>query len=115
MKKYYKLETGYINLKDLLSSRTYKNPDGYDICIYCDNEVESDEWRIFKINNQTQWVSPTRCDCEHAKKELEYKMELIKGLSKLDETIDEKILNKKIFRNIIKEQQEDFEEFEDEE
>jgi len=114
MKKYYKLETGDINLQDLLSSRTYTNPYGFNQCIYCDKDVESSDWRIFKIKDQSQWVTPTRCDCEGAKKELDYKLNLVEGLSELDNLIDEKELNKKIFKNITLENQNDFEEFEEE-
>jgi hypothetical protein len=113
MKKYFKLETGDIKLEDLLSSRTYSNPHGFQQCIYCDKEIESNEWTVFTINGQSQWVSPTRCNCEKATRELEYKLSLIEDLSELDSFVNEKELNKKIFNNIIKEQQSEFESFEE--
>jgi hypothetical protein len=112
MKKYFKLETGNLNLEDLLSSRTYKNPHGFDICIYCDKEVEANDWEVFTINGQSQWVTPTRCNCDKATRELEYKLSLIEDLSELDSYVNEKELNKKIFNNIIKEQENEFKNFE---
>ena len=110
MKNFYKLETGNILLEDLLSSRTYKNPYGFNMCIYCDKEVESDCCHVFDYKGQQQWVSPTRCNCELAKRELEEKMKLIIAISELDNLVNEEILNKKIFQNI---QEDNINNFED--
>ena len=42
MKRFYKLETGSLNLEDLLSSKTILNAYGFNTCIYCGKEIEKD-------------------------------------------------------------------------
>ena len=114
MKNFYKLESGNVNLEDLLSSRTYKNTYGFNKCIYCDKEVESDCYHVFSYLGQSQWVSPTRCDCDEAKKELAYKKELIIKLSELDNELDENCINNKIFKSIQEDNANEFESWKEE-
>lgn len=108
LKKFKKLESGHIELETLLSSRTYFNNNGFNCCIYCDKEVESDDWWIFR----DEYVAPTRCDCEFAVKELECKAVLIEELGVMDEYVDSKDINQKVLKAQIENMKEEFEEFE---
>lgn len=109
MKRIVKLETGEINVGTLLSSRTYYNHGGFNLCVYCHKQVESYDWYIHRCeDNIDHWVAPTVCDCELAQKEVKVKRELLAKLTELDKYIDSDLVNRETLKAKIEEITEEF-------
>ena len=109
MKRIVKLETGEINVKTLLSSRTYYNYNGFNLCVYCHQEVESYDWYIHRCeDNIDHWVAPTVCNCELAQQEVKIKKELLSKLIELDNYIDSDSINRGTLKAKIEELTDEF-------
>ena len=112
MKRFYKLETGSLNLEDLLSSKTILNAYGFNTCIYCGKEVETDWGDEYKVGDYTyDSISPTRCNCELAKEELKAKEQLILSLQNINNKIDIDKINKETYTNLQKVEENRFNDF----
>lgn len=96
MKKFRELKSGHVDLGTLLSSRTYRDSNEFNCCIYCGNEVEACEVTEYEyIQGSHHKLSTVQCTCQHAKKELEIKSDFIAYVSELDKYVNSNWINKK--------------------